>query len=177
MELDLQQDFFALFGLPRQFGIDQAALESAYLALQATVHPDRHAHLSDVEKRVAMQWATQVNEAFRTLSKPLPRARYLLELAGRDAELQSNTAMSPEFLMEQMEWREAVEDARGAADEEALESLRQRARGEGKSLLTALGDCFDSAGDLDAAADLVRRMMFLEKLQHEIEDALEALET
>ncbi len=112
MSIDLTQDFFTLFGLHRRYAIDDAALEAAWHELQSQVHPDRHAHLSDVEKRLSMQWATRVNEGFRTLRQPLTRAQYLLELAGVDAGLETNTAMSPEFLMEQMEWREAVEEAR-----------------------------------------------------------------
>ena len=99
MSIDLQQDFFALFGLPRAYPIDLAKLEQAYLDLQSRVHPDRHAHRSDAEKRLAMQWATRVNEAYRTLRAPLSRAQYLLELRGVDAALETNTAMSPAFLM------------------------------------------------------------------------------
>jgi len=176
MSIDLRQDFYTLFGLPRSFAIDEIALETAFRDLQSRVHPDRHAHLSDVEKRLSMQWSTHVNEAFRTLIKPLPRARYLLELAGKDVGLETNTAMSPEFLMEQMEWREAVGDARASADVDALEHLRQRLRQQSRASLEGLALALDETGDLDAAADTVRRMMFLEKLQHEIEDAMEALE-
>lgn len=176
MTIDLQQDFFTLFGLPRRFEVDESALESAYHELHTRVHPDRHAHLPDADKRRAMQWATQVNEAFSTLRKPLPRALYLLELEGVDAGLETNTAMAPEFLMEQMEWREAVEEAREAADSEELEKLHQRLRSAGKDLLGELGKSFDSDKDLPSAAETARRLMFMEKLQHEIDDALEALE-
>ena len=125
MSIDLTQDFFTLFGLHRRYAIDDAALEAAWHELQSQVHPDRHAHLSDVEKRLSMQWATRVNEGFRTLRQPLTRAQYLLELAGVDAGLETNTAMSPEFLMEQMEWREALDEADGA---DALDALLAEAR-------------------------------------------------
>ncbi|THF66633.1 Fe-S protein assembly co-chaperone HscB [Pseudothauera nasutitermitis] len=177
MRIDPQQDYFALFGLPRRFELDGAALESAFHNLQAEVHPDRHAHLPEAEQRRAMQWATWVNEAFRTLRKPLPRAIYLLELAGVDAGLETNTAMSPAFLMEQMEWREAVEEARAAGEADELEHLRQRLVHHGREMLAGLTEAFDRRGDLDAAAESVRRMMFIEKLQEEIDDALEALES
>ena len=82
--LDLKQDYFALFGLTPAFRIDEERLEQAYLDLQGRVHPDRFAHLSDAEKRQSMQWATHVNEAFRTLKGPLTRGHYLLELRGVD---------------------------------------------------------------------------------------------
>ena len=177
MSIDLTQDFFALFGLPRSFAVDQVALDHAWHELQTQVHPDRFAHLSDVEKRRSMQWATRVNEGFRTLKKPLERARYLLELAGIDAELETNTAMSPEFLMEQMEWREGVEEARQAGEVSELEQLHQRLRTHSREVMQDLARELDEEQDFKAAADTVRRLMFIEKLQHEIDDALEALET
>lgn len=177
MSIDLTQDFFALFGLPRTFDVDEAVLDHAWHELQSQVHPDRHAHLSDLEQRRSMQWATRVNEAYRTLKKALPRAQYLLELAGVDVGLETNTAMSAEFLMEQMEWREAVEEGRQAGDVDALEQLHQRLRLHAREVMISLGNELDQAHDFAAAADTVRRLMFIEKLQHEIDNALEALET
>lgn len=175
--LDMKQDFFELFGLEPRFAVDLDRLEQAYLEMQGKVHPDRFAHLSDAEKRLSMQWATRANEAFRTLKSPLARGQYLLELKGVDPAFETNTAMSAEFLMEQMEWREALEEAREAADEDVLDDLARRIRRDTKALVEQLEAEFDSAGDLEAAADTVRRLKFLEKLQHEINDALTALES
>lgn len=175
--LDMRQDFFELFGLVQSFAIDVDRLEQAYLELQGKVHPDRFAHLSDAEKRLSMQWATRANEAFRTLKSPLARGQYLLELKGVDPAFETNTAMSAEFLMEQMEWREALEEAKEAADEDTLDELSRRIRRDTKALVETLEVQFDTDGDLDAAADTVRRLKFLEKLQHEINDALTALES
>jgi molecular chaperone HscB len=173
---NLQQDHFALFGLPCRQALDVAQLESTYRDLQAKVHPDRHAHLSDAEQRVAMQWATRVNEAYLTLKDPLRRARYLLELAGHDVRLETNTAMPMEFLMAQMELREAVAEAKEAADVDALDrqhrELKKRIRTELEALQAAL-----DAADLDLAGELVRQLMFQEKLLQEIDDALALLET
>ena len=176
MSIDLTQDFFALFGLPRRYAIDEPALEAAWHELQSQVHPDRHAHLSDVEKRLSMQWATRVNEGFRTLRQPLGRAQYLLELAGVDAGLETNTAMSPEFLMEQMEWREAVEEAREAAEVGELEGLHKRLLAHSREVRGHLAAQLDDEQDYEAAADTVRRLMFIDKLQQEIDEALLALE-
>ncbi|WP_374243698.1 Fe-S protein assembly co-chaperone HscB [Zoogloea sp.] len=175
--LDLKQDYFALFGLTPAFRLDEDRLEQAYLDLQGRVHPDRFAHLSDAERRQSMQWATHVNEAFRTLRDPLTRGHYLLELRGVDPAFDTNTAMSAEFLMEQMEWREALGEARDAADEDVLDELSRRIRQRTRAMVEQLGSQLDDATDLDAAADTVRRMKFLEKLQHEINDALTALES
>lgn len=171
-----EQDYFSLFGLPRQQGLDTAALESLYRDIQARVHPDKHAHLSDSEQRMAMQWASHVNEAYLTLKDPLKRARYLLELSGHDARLETNTAMPVEFLVAQMELREAVAAAKDGGDIDALDawhrSLKKTIRGEFEALQTAL-----DADDYEHAGELVRQLMFQEKLLHEIDDALALLDT
>src|SRR6266568_9105661 len=104
--MNLNDNFFELFELPVVFRLDSAALDRAYRDLQTRVHPDKFAHLGDDERRLSMQWATQANEAYRTLRRPLARAQYLLHLRGIDLKAESNTAMPPDFLMEQMEWRE-----------------------------------------------------------------------
>lgn len=174
---DFSQDFFALFGLKRAYRIDAARLDQAYHELQGQVHPDRHAHLPETEKRLSMQWATQVNEAYRTLKKPLLRANYLLRLAGTDTDHESNTAMPPEFLMEQMEWREAVAEAREAGDHHELEKLMQRLEKHAGAIREEIEVSLDTKKDYATAADAVRRLMFIEKLEHEIEDALETLES
>ena len=174
--IDLKQDYFALFGLVPAFSIDMERLEQAYIDIQARVHPDRFAHLSDTEKRLSMQWATHANEAFRTLKSPLNRGHYLLELRGVDPGFDTNTAMAPDFLMEQMEWREGVAEARSAGNHHELEHLHHRLGEQMRGAYDELGDLFDNAPDYATAADRVRRLMFLEKLLHEIDDAIVALE-
>jgi molecular chaperone HscB len=107
------QNHFELFNLPLQFAVDAQALESAYRDVQNRVHPDKYVSATDAE-RVAMQWATRANEAYQTLKNPQQRAQYLCELAGVDLQTESNTAMPMAFLMQQMEWREELGDARAA---------------------------------------------------------------
>jgi molecular chaperone HscB len=123
-----------------------------------------------------MQWATKANEAYQTLKKPLERAKYLLHLAGHDIQAENNTAMPADFLMEQMEWREAVMEAREGRDHHELEHLHNRLRGDINGRYDELAALLDDAGDLGHATDLVRRLMFLEKLLFEIDDALASLE-
>ena len=171
----IRQDFFSLFGLPRQQGLDADRLESLYRDIQSKVHPDKHAHLADSEKRLAMQWATHVNEAYQTLRDPLQRARYLLQLAGHDVGLESNTSMATEFLMAQMELRETVADAKDAGDTDRLDGLHRRLRKEIASEYTQLQQALD-ANELQRASVLVRQLMFQEKLFQEIDDALAILE-
>lgn len=174
--MDLTADFFSLFGLPKTFRLNLSELDSRYRDVQAQVHPDRFANASEAERRLSMQWATRANEAYLTLKKPLERAKYLLELAGHDLQAENNTAMPADFLMEQMEWREAVMEARAGGDHHELERLYQRLRGDMDGRYGEVGQLLDEAGDHALATDRVRRLMFLEKLLYEIDDALASLE-
>jgi molecular chaperone HscB len=174
--VELSTDFFSLFQLPRTFALSTADLDGRYRDIQSQVHPDRFANAGDAERRRSMQWATHANEAYQTLKKPLQRAKYLLQLAGHDIQAESNTAMATDFLMEQMEWREAVMDARHGGDHHELEHLHNRLRGDINSRYAELGELLDVTQDYAEAIDRVRRLMFLEKLLSEIDDALASLE-
>jgi len=175
--MDLRADHFALFGLNRGFRLDLSDLDSRYRDIQAQVHPDRFVNAGDAERRMSMQWATHANEAYQTLKKPLERAKYLLHLTGHDIQAENNTAMPADFLIEQMEWREAVMEARTGGDHHELERLHNRLRGDVKSRYEELAELLDaSSADYPLATDRVRRLMFLEKLLYEIDDALASLE-
>lgn len=174
--MDFNADFFSLFQLPRSFRIDAAELDARYRELQGQVHPDRFAQAGEAERRLSMQWATRANEAYLTLKKPLERAKYLLHLAGHDLRAETNTAMPADFLIEQMEWREAVAEARSGGDHHELEHLHHRLQGDIQARYDELQHLLDEAGDIETAADRVRRLMFLEKLLNEIDDALAALD-
>ncbi len=175
MTPDFARNHFELLGLPVAFGVDAARLEGAYRDLQTQVHPDKFAARGEAERRVAMQWATRVNEAYRTLRDPLERARYLLHLKGYDTGEETNTSMPPDFLMQQMEWREASAEARAKRDPAALARLHAElalARDEMFRLLgRALGE-----SNYDAGCSLVRKLRFLEKLEEEIDDAEHEME-
>lgn len=176
MSLDFNADFFTLFGLPRGFRLDGALLDRQYREVQAQVHPDKFAQATESERRLSLQWATRVNEAYQTLKKPLLRAQYLLALADCPVDAQRNTAMPPQFLIEQMEWRESVADARQARAQDELEALHGRSRGEMLRGFDELATLLDERKDFVGAAEQVRRLMFMEKLQSEIDDALAALD-
>lgn len=175
--LDFDKNHFELFGLSPAFQIDLTQLEQSYRDIQAQVHPDKHAHLGDVERRLAMQWATHTNEAYQTLRQPLARARYLLQMNGVEGDEASNTVMSPAFLMEQMEWREAIGEAKAAEALDDLEHLDGRLRAEMQQRLENLRQALDEQRNFTAAAEQVRELKFMEKLREEIHHALEALES
>src|SRR6267154_6563835 len=175
MTVNLNQNHFELFGLPARFGIDAAALEARYHELQRDVHPDRFAAALDAERRVSMQLATRVNEAYQTLKSPLRRAVYILRLRGVDPEFETNTAMPPEFLMEQISWRERIEA--GSENPEALLRLRAGLRDESRKIYEKLQAQLDEGRDDGAASETTRVLMFYEKLDDEIDDKLAELET
>ena len=168
---NFQQNHFALFGLPQRFHLDLARMDEAYRGIQSQVHPDRFVQASDAERRASMQAATQVNEAYRTLKEPLARARYLLALQRVDVEGENNTAMPAEFLLQQMQWRESVEEA--AHQPAALAALGERLAAEMKDRYAELERRLDSEGNYALAAESVRKLMFLERLREELGDALE----
>lgn len=172
----MKQTHFELFQLPARFDVDQDALDAAYREIQGRVHPDRFVNATDAEKRVAMQWATRANEAYATLRNPQKRAQYLCELNGADLQTESNTAMPAAFLMQQMEWREALDDARASKDAAALDGLDAQLRRERKGMLEQVGRQLD-AGDYPGAAQTVRAMMFLDKFGEEVQYAFEAIES
>ena len=172
----LNADFFTLLGLPRQFAVDQSALDSRFRELQREVHPDRFAAADDAARRASMMLATQINEAYQTLRSPLKRATYLLRLSGVDVGAESNTAMSPEFLMLQMEWREQVADARAEKDLAALQNLEAGVKEAIRTAYTDLAQYLAQVSDSAVAVETVRQLMFLEKLHEEIDNALFDLE-
>ena len=168
------QNHFELFHLPQQFAVDAKALDQAYRDVQNQVHPDKFARSPDAEKRVAMQWATRANEAYQTLKSPLRRATYLCELHGIDLETESNTSMAPAFLMQQMEWREALDDARTGRDLAALEQLDGALAAARREQLDHISAALDGEQYAQAALG-VRQLMFLEKFGDEVAAAYDRM--
>ncbi len=153
-----------------------ACLENRFREIQAQVHPDKAAHLSDVEQRLAMQRSTRVNEAYQTLKRPIRRARYLLSLHGVDTQEETNTVMPIDFLMSQMEWREAVANALQAGDIASLDGQAARMRQQTCELEAQLAVKMDTEHDYAAASALVRKLRFMEKLAEEIDAAYDELD-
>ncbi len=174
--LDAAANHFQLFGLAQSFRLDTLQLEQSFRALQAEVHPDKSAHLSETEQRLAMQRSTLVNEAYQTLKSPIRRARYLLALNGVDTQEETNTAMPVDFLMSQMEWREAVVDAQRLRDVVALDNLESRMKQDTRELEELLADKIDADHDHEGAALLVRKLRFMEKLAEEIGSAYDEID-
>lgn len=172
----LTSSHFELFGLPPTYALEAEALERNYRDIQSRVHPDRFAHAGDAERRASLQWTTRVNEAYRTLKDPVQRGKHLLELHGVDVAFETNTQMPSEFLMQQLELREELESALARKDDAALDRLRGGLSKSKKSLEKQIGESIDGAKDYARAAELVRKLMFLDRLDAEIDAAYEAIE-
>ncbi len=172
--MKLDDDDFTLFGLPEAFALDARQLDQRWRELQAQVHPDRFAAEGAASQRIAMQWAMRVNQAYQRLKDPLQRAAYLCERRGAPIDAERNTVMPQAFLMQQMAWREALDEATSEAEVQALADEVARHEGEGLGRLQAL---LDTQQDVDAAAAQVRSLMFVARFREDIDQRLEALES
>ena len=170
--MNLQSDDFTLFGLPQQFAQDERLVDARRKALQQEAHPDMFAAHGPAAQRLAMQWSVRINEAFQRLRDPLRRAAYLCELRGFPVQAERNTAMPAKFLVQQMEWREALDDAVSA---EALETIDQQVVASRSTLLTEVAYALDIDNDAAAASHQVRSLMFIERFAADVHARIDQL--
>lgn len=167
----LTQNHFELFSLPQQYAVDIERLDARYRELQRSVHPDRFARAGDQERRISMQQAAQINEAYQVLKDPLRRGRYLLQLRGHSVDDQQRTHQDPAFLMQQIDLRESLDEVRHQADPlGALRALADRISDQYRALETGLGEALDSAdADPAEALALVLKMQYFTRLHDEVQ--------
>lgn len=165
--MNLQDDDFALFDLPRQFAQDAAQIDERWKTLQRQAHPDKFAAHGAAAQRLALQWSVRINEARQRLRDPLKRATYLCELRGQAIEAESNTAMPADFLMQQMQWREELDEADTPAQLQALATDVQQAQ---EAALRELTHTIDQQQDFAAAAQQVRRLMFMRRFALDVQN-------
>jgi molecular chaperone HscB len=170
----LQSNDFELFGLPQTFAQDRSAIDARWKDLQREAHPDKFAAQGTAAQRVAMQWSVRINEAYQRLKDPLKRAAYLCELNGAPVQAENNTAMPPEFLMQQMEWREALDEAQDTA---ALDVLNDEVSRSRKQVLLHCEHLLDGTQDYAGAVAQVRALMFIERFAHDIDNRYEMMES
>ena len=170
------QNHFELFGLSPAFFLEKENLEKAYREVQSRVHPDRYAHAGDAERRASLQWATRVNEAYRTLKDPVQRAKHILDLHGVDVAFETNTAMPADFLTKQLELRESLEAAIERKDAAVLDSVRKDLSAEKKTLEEKIGKRIDGSRDYAGAVEFVRQLMFIHRLGEEVDAAYGEIE-
>jgi len=170
--ISLQANDFELFDLPVQYAQDRTQLDARWKALQREAHPDRFAAEGAAAQRVAMQWSVRINEAYQRLKDPLKRAAYLCELQGASVQAENNTAMPASFLMQQMEWRETLEDTDSA---QGLEALAGVVVAEQRRVQLGLARLLDEAKDPAQAVGQVRALMFIERFTQEVNAKLDRL--
>lgn len=173
---DLTQNYFELFAIPQTYLIDKNAIEVRYREMQRAVHPDKFVNASDQEKRISMQQATYINEAYQTLINPVSRGRYMLELAGCSIDEENRTTRDMSFLTEQMELRETLEDIRDQADPlQEIDNLSTRIANNISDLESELNQLLEQ-GLQDPAAEVVLKMQFYSKLKAEVSELETVLE-
>lgn len=176
------QNFFELFEFPVSFDVALDELDKRYLQLQQQMHPDKFVKSTAEERRLSMQHAARINDAYQVLKSPLKRAQYLLELNGVSVN-DTDTVMDHGFLMEQMELRETLENIPQSEDPQAsLESFIRTADEFEKDLINTLKTQFselsgkaDLLDSLQQTAQTVKKLQFINKLKqeaHELEDRL-----
>lgn len=170
--MQLSDNDFQIFGLPERYELQRSELDARWKALQSEVHPDRFAAEGAAAQRVAMQWSVRVNEAYQCLKDPLQRSAYLCGLHGVPVQAENNTAMPAAFLMQQMEWREQLDEARDLPSVEALaDAVAQRQR----QMHAELAQAIDGRQDWAAAAQTVRALMFVARFAADVDRRLDAL--
>ncbi len=172
VRVNLQSDDFELFGLVQQFAQDRAAIDARWKELQRDAHPDKFAAQGAAAQRIAMQWSVRINEAYQRLKDPLKRAAYLCELNGALVNAENNTAMPADFLIQQMAWREGLDDASSLVDVEKINVSVMQGRAD------ALFKCeqlIDRDQDFHGAVGQVRALMFIERFAHDVDLRLEQL--
>ena len=172
--MNIDDDDFTLFGVPERFALDAAQLDKRWRELQTEVHPDRFAAQGAAAQRIAMQWSVRVNQAYQRLKDPLKRAAYLCERRGAPVDAERNTAMPREFLMQQMAWREALDDVQDGA---AVQALDAQVAAQEQALLGRLQQLLDVHNDAVAAAEQLRALMFVARFRQDVERRLEAFES
>jgi len=164
--MNLNDTDFVLFAVPATFAQDRGALDARWKELQREAHPDRFAAQGGAAQRLAMQWSVRINEAYQRLKNPIKRATYLCQLNGAPIQAETNTAMPAAFLMQQMAWREELDDAQDPA---AFEKLRAEVEAARARALSSLDWLIDEKGDYAEAARQVRALMFIERFAEDIE--------
>ena len=170
--MNLQSTDFELFQLPVQFAQPRELIDTRWKELQRQAHPDKFAAQGATAQRLAMQWSVRINEAYQRLKDPLARASYLCELHGAPIRAENNTAMPPAFLVQQMEWREALEDALAMAQ---LEQLASETRVAENAQLSVIAQTLDVDKDHAKAANEVRSLMFIQRFAQEVEARIDQL--
>ena len=171
--MNLQANDFELFGLAQKFSQNRAAIDARWKELQREAHPDKFAAVGASAQRIAMQWSVRINEAYRRLKDPLQRAIYLCELNGVAVNAEKNTAMPADFLMQQIEWREALDEAKSIDN---LHQIALQATQYARNQLSKIEQEIDAKDDFKLAVEHIRALMFVERFNAEVDTRIDQLQ-
>lgn len=172
--MNLQSNDFELFGLALQFVQDRPAIDTRWKDLQREAHPDKFVAQGAAARRLAMQWSVRINEAYQRLKDPLKRAAYLCELNAAPVNAENNTAMPTEFLMQQMTWREALDEASSSAE---LDDLGEQVHSARRDALQKFEQLSDLEHDYPKAVQQVRALMFIERFERDVQARIDPMDT
>ena len=166
---------FALFDLPVAFQVDSALLNERYLALQKSLHPDNFSAASAQEQRLAIQKSAEINDALRILKDPIARADSIIALnTGEQENPEEKSNKDIGFLMQQMEWRETLENIENRKDTDELTAFTQEINQIRHAILSELSTALGEQR-WDIARAMTDKLRFIKKLQTEIERVEETL--
>jgi molecular chaperone HscB len=171
--VNLQSNDFELFALAQKFSQDRTVIDARWKELQREAHPDKFAAQGLSSQRIAMQWSVRINEAYQRLKDPLKRASYLCELNGAAVNSENNTAMPASFLLQQIEWREALDAAKTAKN---INEIELQANEYGRNLLQKTEHLIDVENNFKLAVEQVRALMFIERFALEVDARLDQLQ-
>lgn len=171
--LNLSDDDFAIFNLPRHFDLNEVQLEQRWKELLLQTHPDKFSTQGQAAQRIATQWSVRINEAYQTLKNPLKRAALLCELAGFSIQSESNTTMPADFLMQQMQWREQLDASQTTENIEQFQKILEQ---ESRKMLSTLAWLIDEQSNYEQAAQTVRMLMFITRFKKDIDAKLDAFD-
>ena len=172
-QFTLSSNDFELFNLPLSFKLNRPLLDDRWKNLQRSVHPDKFSMQDVATQRVAMQYSVRVNEAYQRLKNPLKRASYLCELHGASIQAEVNTHMPAEFLLQQMQWREKLEEASSISDIGMLQEEVLKAK---EAAFLKCENFLDNEKDWLSASEEVRALMFMERFEVDIDKRQDQLE-
>ncbi len=177
--MNLSDDDFTLLGLPMRFAQDPEKIDAQWRALQQRIHPDRLVGQGAQAQALALQWSARLNEARQRLKNPLQRAMYLCHLRGHDLGSNSQTPafapLPPDFLMQQMQWHETLEEGQAAQDRASIAALLSHIQAAQQDLWVQCAAYLDDTPDTALAAPCLAKLSFLHRFEQRIQTSLQTL--
>ena len=166
---------FSLFELSPNFDIKPNELQAQYLELQRQFHPDNYVLSDPEQKTYVAQLSTYINQSYTSLKNPLLRGILLLKNYNIILDLAKDTILPNHFLIEQMEFHEAIDAAKSSNDLEQLNKLEEHSISTEKKLIKNISVSFKN-NDLQGVQELLKQLAFYNRLKNTLNNAIESLD-